>query len=118
MRILLDEQLPTRLARHLAGHDAWTVQQEGWSGLKNGALLRTATANGFDVFLTADQNLPFQQNLAKMELRVIVLVAPSNTLEDLMPLVPAVLQTIEHIQPGQVVRVGNWNASGGSQIGM
>ena len=106
LRILLDEQLPRRLARHLTGHDARTVQQEGWSGLKNGALLRSAAANGFDVFLTADQNLPFQQNLAQMTLKVIVLVAPSNTLEDLVPLVPTILQTIQHIQQGEVVRVG------------
>jgi hypothetical protein len=106
LRVLLDEQLPRRLARHLILHEVRTVQQEGWSGLKNGVLLRTAAASAFDVFLTADQNLQYQQNLTQLALRVIVLVAPSNTLEDLLPLVPVVLETIQQIQPGQIVRVG------------
>lgn len=68
MLILLDEQLPRQLAPFLKGHEARTVQQQGWAGLKNGELLREASAAGFQVFLTADQNIEFQQNLEKAEL--------------------------------------------------
>ena len=106
MRILLDEQLPRQLARHLLSHDVRTVQQEAWAGLKNGELLTKAEAAGFSVFLTGDQNLEFQQNISKRGLGVVVLRARSNALEDLLPLVPAALTAIEAVQPGQVVRVG------------
>jgi len=105
VRILLDEQLPRRLVHHLSGHDVRTVQQEGWAGLKNGDLLRRAVARGFDVFLTADQNLQFQQNLAGAGLAVIVLYARSNKLDDLLPLVPAVLSVIPSVRTGEVRHV-------------
>lgn len=104
MRLLLDESLPRQLARHLEGHETQTVQRQGWAGLKNGVLLRTASAE-FDVFLTGDQNLQFQQNLASLPLAVIVLVAFNNRLATLLPLVPEVLQTLQVIQPGQVLKV-------------
>jgi uncharacterized protein (DUF433 family)/predicted nuclease of predicted toxin-antitoxin system len=102
---LVDEQLPRQLARELAGHVVRTVQQEGWAGLGNGELLERAAENGFDVFVTADQNLQFQQNLAQSQLAVIVLVAPSNTLDDLAPLVPLILQAVANTLPGEVRRV-------------
>lgn len=105
MRVLLDEQLPRRLARELTGHDVSTVQQEGWAGLKNGELLRRAADHGFEVFLTADQNLQFQQNLTSTRLSVVVLVASSNTLKDLLPLVPRALEAISRSRMGQLVRV-------------
>ena len=106
MRVLLDEQLPRRLARELTGHDVRTVQQQGWSGLKNGELLRRAAAAGFEIFLTADQNLQFQQNLAQARLAVVVLIAPSNKLEDLLPLIPSALAAISRSCAGEIVRVG------------
>jgi hypothetical protein len=84
VRVLLDEQLPRHLARDLTGHQVRTVQQEAWAGLKNGELLQRA-AERFDVFVTADQNLQFQQNLAEARLGVVVLAAPSTALEDLRP---------------------------------
>lgn len=65
MRILLDEDLPRRLAAILAGHEVSTVQRSGWTGIKNGKLLGLAAAE-FDVFLTMDGNLEFQQNLATL----------------------------------------------------
>lgn len=105
MRVLVDEQLPRQLAAHLLGHDVRTVQQQGWAGLTNGELLRRAAEAGFEVFLTADQNLQYQQNLTRSPLRVIVLVARSNALEDLLPLVPHVLDAIPISQPGLVVRI-------------
>jgi predicted nuclease of predicted toxin-antitoxin system len=77
VRVLLDEQLPRHLARDLTGHQVRTVQQEGWAGLTNGELLQRAADSAFDVFVTADQNLEFQQNLTRARLGVVVLVAPS-----------------------------------------
>jgi len=105
LRILLDEQLPRQLAPYLVGHDARTVQQESWAGLKNGELLTQAEDSGFSVFVTGDQNLAFQQNISKRRLGVVVLCAASNALEDLLPLVPAALTAIATVRPGQLVRV-------------
>jgi hypothetical protein len=105
MRVLLDEQLPRHLSCELTGHDVRTVQQQGWAGLKNGELLRRAAVEGFEVFLTADQNLEYQQNLARSPLGVVVLVAASNALEDLLPLIPQTLRAIAHSRAGKVVRV-------------
>jgi hypothetical protein len=95
---------PTRLAQEILGDDVRTVQQQGW-GLGNGELLRRAADAGFEVFLTADRNLQFQQNLVRSPLRVIVLAASSNALEDLLPLVPSILRSIPDAHPGQVRRV-------------
>lgn len=91
MRILLDESLPHPLGIVLIGHDVSTVRDESWTSLSNGALLRQAAAK-FDVLLTADQNIEFQQNLATLPVAVIVLVAESNRLESLESLVPGVLR--------------------------
>ena len=105
LRILIDEQLPRQLAPYLVGHDARTVEQEIWAGLKNGELLTNAEGAGFSVFLTGDQNLEFQQNISNRRLGVVVLCAASNALEDLLPLVPAALTAIATVRPGQLVRV-------------
>ena len=106
MRVLLDEQLPRRLARALPEHEVRTVQQQGWAGLSNGELLRQAESAGFGAFVTADQNLQFQQNLRDSSLFFVVLVVRRNTLEDLLPLIPAVLSAIDGAQPGRLVRIG------------
>jgi predicted nuclease of predicted toxin-antitoxin system len=74
MRILLDESLPHDLAALIAGHDVSTVRDEGWASVKNGQLLALA-ATKFEAFITADRNLEFQQNLAKLPIAVVVLVA-------------------------------------------
>ena len=91
MLVLLDEQLPRHLAREIGGHNVSTVQQRGWAGLKNGELLRVAADAGFEVLVTADRNLQFQQNLSQSRLGIILLIAPSNALEDSLPLVPICL---------------------------
>jgi hypothetical protein len=80
MRILLDECVPRPLRRNLPGHDVRTVQEMGWDGHENGDLLRELLAAGFDVFLTVDQNLRYQQNLRAAGVAVLVLVAPTNKL--------------------------------------
>jgi hypothetical protein len=105
VRVLRDEQLPRQLEPLLIGHEVRTVQQQSWAGLKNGALLDAAEAADFDVLVTGDQNLQFQQNLAKRQLGVVVLCATSNALEDLLPLVPGALNAIKTVQAGQVLRV-------------
>jgi len=103
MRILLDESLPRELARGLSGHFVRTVVEMGWAGRKNGELLRLASAE-FDVLLTADRNLEHQQNLAQLGVGIAVLIARTNRIEDLRPLLPALLAGIPNIRPGQLVR--------------
>ena len=105
MRILLDESLPIELRDELTAHAASSVQEMGWSALKNGELLRRATAQ-FDVFVTADQNLQYQQNLQTLPLAVAVLVAKSNRIQSLKPLVPELLSALASLQPRTLVRVG------------
>ena len=105
MRILLDESLPRKLRLELPGHDAQTVQKRGWSGLKNGVLLREASQE-FEVLLTGDRNLEFQQNLATLPIAVVVMIAANNRIETLRPLIPDVLEALRTIQPGQLVRIG------------
>jgi predicted nuclease of predicted toxin-antitoxin system len=104
MRLLLDECVPKRLKRELPGHEVLTVQDAGWAGLTNGALLRVADAS-FDVFLTVDQGLQHQQNLAGLRISIVVMAARSNDVDDLRPLVPRVLVALRTIQTGQVVYV-------------
>lgn len=94
MRLLLDESLPRPLADLLAGHEVRTVTQMGWTSVSNGALLRQA-APLFDALLTADQNIEFQQNLQALPMAVVVLVADSNRLESLEPLVPDILRSLK-----------------------
>ena len=107
MLVLLDEQLPRHLAREIGGHNVSTVQQRGWAGLKNGELLRVAADAGFEVLVTADRNLQFQQNLSLSRLGIILLIAPSNALEDILPLVPNLLATILKASPGRLLRAPN-----------
>lgn len=79
----------------------------GWAGKRNGELLLLITSEGFDVFLTVDQNLRHQQQLSRLGVAVVVLVAPTNRLVDLVPLMPSVRTVLERIQPGDAVEVGN-----------
>ncbi|HUE69916.1 MAG TPA: hypothetical protein VMP01_03420 [Pirellulaceae bacterium] len=105
MRILLDECVPRPLIRELVMHDAHTVPDMGWSGMRNGQLLAAMAAAGFEVFLTVDQNLQFQQNLAVSPLSTIVICAVSNRLADLLPLMPRVHAVLASIRPGQHIEV-------------
>lgn len=104
MRILLDESLPRPLARLLPGHEVRTVAQMGWSGTRNGPLLQLVAAD-FDVVLTADQNLEHQQNLSILPIAVVVLVAATNRIESLRPLVPALLRALPTLKSGDLARV-------------
>lgn len=75
MKVLLDENLPHRLRNHLGNHQAFTVRYQGWSGLKNGELLQTAENAGFEVFLTGDRTISYEQSLAGRQIAVVVLSA-------------------------------------------
>lgn len=105
MRILIDECLDWRLCRALAEHHCVSVRQMNWTGLTNGILLQKAQ-HEFDVFLTGDTNLSFQQNLTNFRIAVVVLEARSTRLIDTAKLMPTVLKILATIQEGQVVRVG------------
>ena len=105
MRLLLDECVPKRLKRELTGHQVQTVPEAGWAGVKNGALLRMADGL-FDVFLTVDQGIPYQQNLTGFQICVVIMVAPGNDIDDLRPLIPLVLETLRQTQSGQIIRLG------------
>ena len=104
MRILLDESLPRGLKGLLEGLDVVTVPEQGWQSMKNGELLRRAS-DAFDVFVTADQNLEHQQDIASLPLAVVVLVAATNRLEAYQPLARKLGEAIRKARPGSVTRV-------------
>ena len=104
MRVLLDECVDWRLLRDLTIHDQKTARQMSWSELKNGKLLRLA-ADHFDVFVTVDRNLSFQNKVIDLPVAVIVLVAPTNRLADLRLLLPRLLPAIDQTEAGRVVLV-------------
>lgn len=106
MRVLLDECIDWRVLRHITGHEVKTARQMGWSTVKNGELLVLASAS-FDVFVTVDRNLSFQQNLANLPIAVLVLRAKSNRLADLIPLVPRLLAALTSIEPNSLTVVGD-----------
>ena len=107
MKILIDECVPRDLKYHLGsqGHESLTVQEMGYSGKKNGELLALAE-NIFDVFLTLDKNLQYQQNLTNRKIAVLLVGAKSNDMDDILPHLPACLDALATIKAGQVVRVG------------
>lgn len=105
MRVLLDECLPRRLAKLIVGHEVHTVAEMGWSGKKNGELLKITATNDFQVFLTGDQNLRYQQNLRSTDVAVIVLGAATNRLDDLLPLMPALLSALENVKKGELKEI-------------
>ena len=105
MKILLDECVDWRLIREITGHQVRTSHEMGWATIKNGELLALAEKD-FEVFLTVDRNLSFQQHLPKFAIAVIVLRAVSNRLSDLKPLVPKLIETIPTAERGKVTYVG------------
>jgi hypothetical protein len=105
VRVLLDECVDWRLGRELASHEVKTARQTGWTTLKNGELLALASAQ-FDVFVTVDRNLAFQQNVVSFSIAVVVLQARTNRLADLGPLVPSLLSAIEATPAGTVKFIG------------
>jgi len=93
MKALLDENIDVRLKKAFdgSGHEVKTVKDMGWNGLKNGALLQSASENGFDILVAVDKNLPYQQNTGTLPVSVFVLDVKRNVLPSLLPLVPDLL---------------------------
>ncbi|HEX3067625.1 MAG TPA: DUF5615 family PIN-like protein [Thermoanaerobaculia bacterium] len=101
MKILIDECVDWRLLRDLPGHDVKTVRQAGWSETVNGALLKLAEQQ-FDVLVTTDKNLSFQQNVVRFDIAVVVLRARSARLRHLRELVPTLLKILPDVKSGEV----------------
>ncbi len=101
MKVLLDECLPKKLKHEVEADFVQTVPEAGWANKKNGELLRLAEVD-FDVLLTNDQNMEHQQNLQKFDLAFVVLVAPTNDIADLTPLMPAANEVLKTIKSGEI----------------
>lgn len=95
MKILLDESLPRKLRNDFGPeHEVWTVRDKKWLGKKNGELLRLVIGDGFDVFVTVDRNLPYQQNLELLPFKIVILCAKNNRRETLRNLLPKLFETL------------------------
>ncbi|MGB2635742.1 MAG: DUF5615 family PIN-like protein [Candidatus Acidiferrum sp.] len=107
MKILIDECLPARLraAVRALGHECETVRQVGFGSKKNGELLALAEGQ-WDVLLTSDRNIKYQQNMTGRTVAILILRAKSNRMKDLLPLMQECAQGLLAIRPGQVVEVG------------
>jgi len=104
MKVLIDECLPKKLKREVNAEFVRTVPEIGWASIQNGALLRLAEQE-FDVFFTNDQNLEHQQNLEKFDLAIVVLIASTNDIDDLKPLMPAANEALRKIGAGDIVHI-------------
>lgn len=114
MKILLDEMIRRPLKQELQGHNVFTVQEMHWSGVKNGALIQLAVSADFEILLTADRSLTYQQNIAELSLAVIVVATGGIRLEDLLPAAPAIREELaKRPKPGTVGIVGDLEPSDG-----
>lgn len=104
MKVLLDECVTRYLKRDFIGHEVFTVEEAGYKGLKNGQLLQAASSQ-YDVLVTVDQNLQYQQNLKTFALAIVILKAKRSTYPMLKPLMPQVLAALEKTKPGEIVIV-------------
>ncbi|MBV9083175.1 MAG: hypothetical protein JOZ62_10890 [Acidobacteriaceae bacterium] len=103
MRILIDECMPWKIGKRIIGHECEGVVKAGFAGEGNGVLLRLAEEAGYDVLLTVDQGIPYQQSLKDLRIAVIVIRATSNKIEVLEPHIPAVLNALASIHAGEVI---------------
>jgi hypothetical protein len=106
MLLLLNECVPRPLRRDLVGHDVRHVVDMGWSSKRNGELLRLMVAEHFEALLTVDQNLEFQQNLRALGIGVVLVLAKTNRVKELRPLVPQILAALNRVTAGELIRVG------------
>lgn len=107
MKILIDECLPDELNESVSamGYECQTVRRAGYGSKKNGELLLLAEGR-WDVLLTSDANIKYQQNITGRRISILILRAKSNRMKDLLPLIPACAEALLSIQPGEVVEVG------------
>jgi hypothetical protein len=106
MHVLLDECLDERLRHSLTGHDCETARYAGFASLRNGWLLSAAELAGFDVLVTIDRGMQFQQNLAGRKISLLIIQAQGAQIRHLLSRIPAVLEALRAIQPGEVVVIG------------
>ena len=106
MKILLDENLPHDLRHFLPGYDVFTVAYMGWSSVENGELLQKAGAEGFDVMITKDSGVQYEQHLSTLPVAVLILNAKTNKLEDIRPLLPATMMALANLQPKSIIQIG------------
>ena len=102
MKILIDECTPHIVKKKLPDYDISTVQKMGWSGVKNGELIKLAEAN-FEILVTCDQNLRYQQNLRDRNLAIIVL--PSNSVPVVEKLLPRLAEALSVVKIGDFVEI-------------
>lgn len=105
MKILLDECLPVDFRHSIPGHEVHSAEWAGLKGRTNGELLTSAEAAGYQVLLTVDQGLAYQNNLSNCSIAVLAIRSKTNQLEDLIPLVDSILAALAGIRPGEVQRV-------------
>jgi hypothetical protein len=103
MKILLDECVPWPMHKLLTGNDCTTAQKRGWGGIKNGDFLRLAEGDGFDLFITADQNIRYQQNLSGRAIRILEL--SSNKLRDIEAAAQLIETTIAPMKVGDFIQL-------------
>lgn len=106
MKVLLDENLPHDLRHFLPGHEVATVMFMGWNGIGNGRLLSLAATNQFDVMISMDAGIQHQQNLAELPVAVVLIRAPTNALQHVQQMIPALLDALASLKPRTVVCVG------------
>jgi hypothetical protein len=106
MRPLLDEHLPIGLVAEFPGHAVHAVSGRGWSGIKNGELLRRMSGQ-FDALVTMDRSIEFQQRIATLRFGIVLVRARSNRMQDLMALVPSIRSALDTLKPGRICRVGS-----------
>jgi len=111
VNILLDHCVDWRLARAFPAHSVKTARDMGWETLQNGKLLSAAAEASFDLLLTVDRKLKHEQNLTKLPIAVLVLIAPTNKLSDLLPVAPAVETALKSLQPKTLIEVAQAQAT-------
>ncbi len=108
MKILLDESLPRKLRSDFGSeHEVWTVRDKAWLGKKNGELLKLMVSDNFELFITVDKNLPYQQNLERLPLTIFVLIAKDNRRSTLQKLIPFVFERIIIGNLQNVIEISN-----------
>jgi len=104
MRIILDENIPRPLAEWISVHEVTTVQKEGWLGIANGELIRRIDGQ-FDLFITADKNLRYQQNQNLQERSIAIMELPTNRLSELLAIKQSILDAISRAQPADYIQL-------------
>lgn len=106
MKLLLDEQMPRKIAKHFEENVTVDhVQLVGWSGIKNGELLKLAAAEGYDALVSADKNMSYQQNENQLPLSVVVLEVMRLRIEDLVPLLPVAMEKLSDANEPKFIRI-------------